>query len=127
VSGQLDGPTGTTAAAGATAAAFLTYLRTVPGITVANPAALVLDGSAAEQFDVHVGKANVTIFTQPIAATAEDPFNLRAGETARLVVVDVGSARLVFVIETFGTASLGDFEKTEVQPLLASVTFPPAN
>ena len=50
---------------------------------------------------------------------------LRAGETARLVVVDVAGQRVVFVIEVFGTASMADFLATLVQPFLASVTFQP--
>ncbi|MFI5262805.1 MAG: hypothetical protein ACHQZR_09660 [Candidatus Limnocylindrales bacterium] len=134
VSGQLDGPgaasssgaspSPVSAAAGTTAAQFLTYLGTLPGLTVDGRSALLLGGLPAAQVDVHVGKANVTLFDQPLAADAEDPFALRAGETARLVVVDVGTARVVFVIEVFGSAKLADFVQTEVQPLLTSVTFP---
>jgi len=126
VSGQLDGPSGASAAAGTTAADFVTYLRKLPGITVANPAAVLLGGLPAAQLDVHVGKANTTLFNQPATATTEDPFDLRAGETARLIAVDVGSARVLFIVEVLGTASLADFERTEVQPLLASTTFPAA-
>jgi len=125
VSGQLDGPTGTASAAGATAADFLAYLGTLSGVTVGAKAALTVGGLPATQVDVHVGAANATLFDQPIASTTEDPFQLRARETARLVVVDVGTARVVFVIEVFGSATLAGFLQAEVTPLLASVSFPP--
>jgi len=124
VSGQLDGPTGTVAAAGTSAAQFLTYVHALKGLTVSGQAALLVGGQAATQVDIKVGKENVTLFNVPISGTLEDPFDLRAGETARLVVVDVAGQRVVFVIEVFGTASMADFLATEVQPFLASVTFP---
>ena len=124
VSGQLDGPTGAASAAGTTAAQFLTYLRTLKGLTVSGQAALLVGGGPATQVDVKVGAANVTLFDVPISGTLEDPFELRAHETARLVVVDVAGQRVVFVIEVFGTASMADFLKAQVQPFLASVTFP---
>jgi len=126
VSGQLDGPTGAAAAAGTTAAQFLTYVRALPGLTVSGQAAVLIGGLAATQLDVKVDKkANVTLFNLPISASQEDPFYLRAGETARLVVVDAAGQRVVFVIEVFGTASMADFLKTEMQPFLTSVTFQP--
>jgi hypothetical protein len=124
VSGQLDGPKAESAAAGATAAAFLTYLKTVSGITVGAKTAVLVGGLPASQLDVHVGIANVTLFQTPIAAGTDDTFDLRAGETARLIVEDVGTARVVFIIETFRTSPLATFFTTEVQPLLASVTYP---
>ncbi len=125
VSGQLDGPTGAAAEAGTTAAQFLTYVRKLSGLTVSGQAALLVGGQAATQVDVKVGKANVTLFNLPLSATIEDPVELRAGETARLVVVDVAGQRVVFVIEVFGTATMADFLATLVQPFLASVTFQP--
>src|SRR4029077_13765557 len=76
VSGQLDGPKAESAAAGATAAAFLTYLRTVPGITVGAKTAVLVGGLPASQLDVHVGSANVTLFQTPIAAGTDDRFDL---------------------------------------------------
>lgn len=124
VSGQLDGPTGTASAAGTTAAQFLTYVRALKGLTLSGQAALLVGGQPATQVDVKVGKDNVTLFDVPISGTLEDPFELRSGEIARLVVVDVAGQRVVFVIEVFGTASMADFLATEVQPFLASVTFP---
>lgn len=125
VSGQLDGPTGTAAAAGSTASDFLTYVRKLPGLTVSGQTALLVGGQAASQVDVKVGPANVTLFEVPISGTVEDPFDLRAAEAARLVVVDVAGQRVVFVIEVFGAAKLADFLTTEIQPFLASVTFQP--
>ncbi len=94
VSGQLDGPKAEAAAAGATAAAFLTYLRTVRGITVGAKTAILLGGLPASQLDVKVGSANVTLFQTPVASGVDDTFDLRAGETARLIVEDVGTARV---------------------------------
>lgn len=124
VSGQLDGPNGESAAAGAVSADFLTYLHKLSGVTVTDQAAVLLGGLPAAQVDVKVGKANVTLFNQPLQTGTEDPYDLRAGEILRLDVVDVGTARVVFIIEVFGTAKLADFEKMEIQPLLASLTFP---
>lgn len=124
LSGQLDGPTGTAAAAGTTAAQFLAYVHAQKGLTVSGQAALLVGGQAATQVDIKVGKDNTTLFNVPLSGTLEDPFDLRAGEIARLVVVDVAGQRVVFVIEVFGTASMPDFLATEIQPFLASVTFP---
>jgi hypothetical protein len=125
VSGPLDGPTGKVEAAGSTAAQFLTYLGTVKGITVTGRTAVLVGGLPASQVDVTVGKANATLFEVPLTSGTEDPFDLRAGETARVIVVDVGTARIVFIVEVFGTAKLADFVTSEVQPFLASVTFSP--
>ena len=118
------GPPGTASAAGTTAAQFLTYVQALKGLTVSGQAALLVGGQAATQVDIKVGKDNITLFNVPISGTLEDPFDLRAGETARLVVVDVAGQRVVFVIEVFGTASMADFLASEIQPFLASVTFP---
>ncbi|HTS15382.1 MAG TPA: hypothetical protein VMH24_06925 [Candidatus Sulfotelmatobacter sp.] len=126
VSGPLDGPTGKAEAAGSTAAQFLTYLGTVRGVKVAGRTAVLVGGLPASQVDVTVGKANATLFEVPLTSGTEDPFDLRALETARVIVVDVGTARVVFIIEVFGAAKLADFVTTEVQPFLASVTFPAA-
>jgi len=126
VSGPLDGPKGESGASGTTAAAFLTYLGTVPGITVAGRTAVLVGGLPASQVDITVGKANATLFQTPISGTTDDPFLLRTKEKLRLIVEDVGTARVVFVLETFGGASLATFLTTEIQPFLASVTFPPA-
>jgi hypothetical protein len=124
VSGQLDGPKAEGAAAGATAAAFLTYLPTVKGITLGAKTAVLVGGLPASQLDVKVASANVTLFQTPVASGVDDTFDLRAGETARLIVEDVGTARVVFIIETFGTTKLATFFTAEIQPFLASVTFP---
>ena len=40
------------------------------------------------------------------------------------MVADVAGQRVVFVIEVFGKASMPDFLASEIQPFLASVTFP---
>lgn len=124
VSGPLDGPKGESGASGTTAAAFLSYLGTVPGMTVAARTAVLVGGLPASQVDITVGNANATLFQTPITATTDDPFLLRAGEKARLIVGDVGTARVVFILETHGSVALATFLTTEAQPFLASVTFP---